>query len=103
VEINAESVSASQASMSSLQLKQLLINIKDHAPQTCIRYRLEGEMWLQQFVKVIMVNDHRVFVLDEAQDRLLSVPISPIIQIELDHTFRQYQPHNHYDVMLEKA
>jgi hypothetical protein len=103
VELNGETTAvAKKGSITSLQLTQLLIDIKEHGPNVCIRYRLEGELWQKFFVKIMHVNDYRVFVLDEVNDRLMSVPILPIIQIELDNAFKQYQPYDHYDVLLDR-
>jgi hypothetical protein len=101
VDINGETTVAKKRSITSLQLRQLLIDIKEHGPNVCVRYRLEGELWQRFFVRVMLVREQRVLVLDEVSDKLISVPILPIIQIELDNAFKQYQPYDHYDILLD--
>lgn len=91
------------SSLSSTRLKQLLFDLKDHGQNTCLRYRLIGEMWQTYFMRVISVGEDRVLLNDETKNKLLSVPINSIMQIEIDHKFREYEPHNHYTIHLEKS
>jgi hypothetical protein len=87
-----------ESTLSSLRLRQLLIDIKEHSQNTCVRVRLLGEMWRSYFMRVVSVSEDRVLLSAEAEGKLSSIPLTAIIQIELDHKFKEYQPHNHYTV-----
>lgn len=84
-----------------LELRRLLIELKEHRPDICIRYRLMGQMWAQNFSRVIEVSDRGVLLHDEHSNRHVSISdLSKIMQFELDKSFQSYQPHNHYDVII---
>jgi hypothetical protein len=87
-------------SLSLLQLRQLLIDIKEHGPNVCVRFRLIGELWQQQMMRVVTVTDDRVLVHDEVNNKLISIEINHIMQFEVDNKFKVLQPHNHYDIIL---
>ena len=89
-------------SLSSTKLRQLLIDLKEHGPNTCIRVRLIGELWQNYFMRVVSVTDERLMLNDEVKNRLISSPLSSVMQIELDHKFREYDPHNHYTIHPDK-
>ena len=84
-----------------LRLRRLLIELKEHRPDICIRYRLMGQMWAQNFLRVADVPDGGVLLHDESSNRYISIPdLSKIMQFELDNSFQSYQAHHHYDVAL---
>jgi hypothetical protein len=87
-------------SLSVLQLRQLLIDIKEHGPNVCVRFRFIGEMWQQQMKRVISVSDERVLLFDEIQNKLVSIPLQHIVQFEVDNKFKILEPHNHYDIIV---
>lgn len=91
-----------ESTLSSLKLRQLLIDLKEHSQYTCVRMRLLGEMWQSYFMRVIAVTEERVLVNDEHGNMLYSIPLNSIMQIELDHKFKEYQPHNHYTIEFEQ-
>lgn len=92
-----------ESTLSSVKLKQLLIDLKEHAPNTCVRVRLLGEMWRSSFMRVVSVTEQRVLLNDEVRNKLISIPLTSIMQLELDHKFKEYQPHNHYSIYLDNA
>lgn len=92
-----------ESSLSSTKLRQLLIDLKEHGENTCVRYRLLGEMWQTYFMRVVSVSEDRVLLNDETKNKLFSVPLNSIMQIELDHKFKEYQPHNHYSIQMDKS
>jgi hypothetical protein len=92
-----------ESTLSSIKLRQLLTDLKDHGHNTCVRMRLLGELWQNHFMRVVSVTDDRVLLNHEEKNKLISVPLKSIMQIEIDHKFKDYQPHNHYTVQLEYA
>jgi hypothetical protein len=88
-------------SISVLELKQLLHSLNDRQPYTCIRVRLVGQLWQQSFMHVSAVYDDGVLLHNERDGRFLNVgKLSNIMQFEIDHSFQNFAPHNHYDVIL---
>ena len=89
-------------SLTILELKRLLFELKDKRPDICIRYRLIGEMWQENFTKIFSVVDNRLFVEDSRRGLIIHVQnIASIIQFEIDHSFQNFQAHNHYDIVLD--
>lgn len=87
-------------SVTVLEVKRLLTELREHRPDICIRYRLIGQMWAQNFARVIKVTDKGVILRDESVRKLVSIPdISHIMQFELDKPFHSFKPHFHYDVV----
>ena len=84
-----------------LELKRLLIELKEKRPDICFRYRLLGELWAPNFSRVIRVTDKGVLLNDEVSNKLITVhDLSMIMQFEIDNRFQNFQPHFHYDVNL---
>lgn len=84
------------------ELKEMLFDIKEHGPKTCVRFRLLGKMWQKNFVRIIALDDDRILVNDENGNKLISVNMNEIVQFEIDHTFKSIEPHFHYDVVWNK-
>lgn len=85
--------------LSVTELNRLLITIAEKRMGVCFRFRLMGEMWYPNFVRVLKVTDKIVLLNDEVSNKLISVSdISSIIQFELDASFHNYEPHFHYEV-----
>ncbi|HEY0742578.1 MAG TPA: hypothetical protein VGD40_13980 [Chryseosolibacter sp.] len=100
MQLRGEPEMTKESTLSSLKLRQLLIDLKEHGPNTCVRVRLLGEMWRSYFMRVVGVSEERVLFNDEVKNKLYSVPLNAIMQIELDHKFKEYQPHNHYTIQF---
>ena len=84
-----------------LELRRLLVELKEHRPDICIRYRLIGQMWAKHFLRVIRVTDEGVILNDETSNKLISISeLHQIIQFELDKPFQTYQPYFHYEVVM---
>lgn len=89
-----------QKKVAVLALKRLLVELKDHRPDICVRYRLLGQMWAKNFLRVVQVTELGVVLNDEATNRLVNIPdLSHIMQFELDKAFQSFQPYIHYDVV----
>lgn len=84
-----------------LALRRLLIELKEHRPDICFRYRLIGHMWATHFLRVIQVTEQGAVLSDESSKQLVHIPdLSLVMQFELDKTFQSFQPYIHYDVVL---
>lgn len=84
-----------------LALRRLLVELKEHRPDICLRYRLLGQMWATNFLRVVQVTEQGVVLNDESSKQFVHIPdLSLVIQFELDKTFQSFQPYIHYDVML---
>lgn len=91
--------------ISALELKRLLTELKDKRPDICIRYRILGEMWKDNFFRIHLIRDSGAIFHDMVENKLYTISdLSTVMQFELDAAFQNFQPHYHYDVMpSEKA
>src|SRR5687768_5997392 len=73
------------------ELKRLLYDVHDKQSYTCIRFRLLGEMWQKNFLRIFSISDDAVIFSDETSGRLLKITdLMTIMQFELDHNFQQF-------------
>jgi hypothetical protein len=85
--------------ISVLELKRLLVDLKQKRPDICFRYRLLGEMWMTNAMRVISVTEKGVLLNDEPNNKLNTISdLSLIMQFEIDAPFQGFQPHFHYHV-----
>lgn len=90
---------AAPADISVLELRRLLIDLRDKRPDICFRCRLIGEMWLLHFMRIVVVNERSVILNDEVSNKLLTIrELNHIMQFEIDHRFQNFQPYFHYGV-----
>ncbi len=83
-----------------LALKRLLIELKEHRPDICIRCRLIGQMWMDAFLRVNSVTDRGVLLKSDTSNKFMAIAdLSHIMQFEIDKPFQLYQPYFHYDVV----
>jgi hypothetical protein len=86
------------------ELKRLLYELHDKQSYTYVRFRLLGEMWQKNFLRIFNINDDAVIFSDEISGRLLKISdLTSIMQFELDHNFQQFIAYFHYDVSLVDA
>jgi hypothetical protein len=85
--------------VSVLELRRLLFELKEHRPDICIRYRLLGQMWATNFLRIIRLTEKGVLLNDENSGKLVTIPdLAQIMQFEVDKPFQMFQPYFHYDV-----
>lgn len=90
----------SKSLISVQDLKRLLIDLKEQRPEIAFRYRLLGEMWCRNGMKVIHISERGVMFNDEINSRLISIyDLSAIMQFELDMPFHGLQAYYQYHVM----
>jgi hypothetical protein len=82
------------------ELRELLLGLRDKNPDTCIRFRLIGKMWNESFVNVRIVTDKGVaFENRSVPNQVISISdLTNVMQFELDNSFEEYEPHFHYSV-----
>ncbi len=84
-----------------LELRELLHELNDKRPDICIRIRLVGEMWQQNFMRIHSINSGGLLLLDETITKFIEISnLQSIIQFEIDRGFKAFEPHFHYDVVL---
>lgn len=85
--------------VSVLQLRRLLHALIDSRPDICIRFRLIGEMWQTNHLRVIQMRENGVVLNDEGSTKMIFIQnLNNVMQFELDRAFQQYEPHFHYNV-----
>lgn len=94
----------SKKEISISELKRLLFDLHDRQSYTCIRFRLLGEMWQKNFLRIFSIDEDAVVVSDEISGRLIKISdLTTFMQFELDHNFQQFIAYFHYDVSLVDA
>jgi hypothetical protein len=85
-----------------LQLRRLLYELRDLRPDICIRFRLIGEMWQVNFYHIVSISEKGAALNDEKANKLIFISdLSHVMQFEIDHSFKEYEPHFHYTVGSE--
>lgn len=90
----------SKKAVTTVELMQLLVELRDKSKNTCFRYRILGEMWKQNFFRIVGVSQGGVALLDDVTNKLVFIQdLSKIVQFEIDASFQAYQAHFHYEVL----
>jgi hypothetical protein len=85
--------------ISTLELRRLLIDLKEKRPGVFIRFRLLGELWAQNFMSIAGITENGVLLKDEGNNNFVVISkLSDVIQFEIDEPFQSYRPYNHYEV-----
>jgi hypothetical protein len=80
-------------------LKNLLFRLKEERPDICVRYRLLGEMWVVNPMRILAVTEKGAIFRDESTSKIVNVAsLSLVMQFEIDAPFLGFQPHYHYHV-----
>ena len=82
-----------------VELRRLLIELRDKRPDIFVRFRLLGEMWFPQFMRIVLVRETDVILNNEVERKLVRVPdLSHVMQFEIDRSFQSFKPHFHYNI-----
>ena len=85
--------------VSVLELRRLLVEIKEKRADIGVRFRLIGEMWQKVHYHVAGITDKGAVLNDEHANKLIFInDLMQVMQFEIDQRFQQYQPHYHYEV-----
>jgi len=92
----------SSDTISLLELKRLLHDLKDTNADVDIRFRFLGQMWQSSFLKVFVVTDTGAVLFNRINSQVeIITNFADVIQFELDSRFQVYQPNNHYSVLID--
>lgn len=81
------------------ELKQHLNTIVENRLPVCFRYRLVGEMWQPNFMRVLKVSEEGLLLNDEFRNKIISITdLSSIMQFEFDAPVMKLEPHFHYQL-----
>lgn len=90
-----------KSTVSVLEFRRLLHEIKDRRGEVCVRYRLIGKMWEPFFLTVVALTENGATFVDPGKETSSSVDdLSKIIQFEFDKSFMGYQPLFHYELTI---
>lgn len=84
--------------ISVLELRRLMVDLSEKRPDICIRFRLLGELWGVNFLRVMRIRDKGAILLDEALGLVSVSDLNFIMQFEIDRPFQGFQPYYHYEV-----
>jgi|SRR5688572_31589190 hypothetical protein len=87
--------------ISVFDLKRLLQTLKDERPDICFRFRVLGEMWVTNPMRVLAVTEKGAILRDENTNKIINLPsLALVMQFEIDAPFHGFQPHFHYHVQV---
>lgn len=89
-------------SISVLEFRRLLHEMKDRQADMTIRFRLMGQMWEPFFFSVGALSENGATFLDGSRGLKTIEDLSEVIQFEVDRSFMGYQPHFHYEVKMDQ-
>jgi hypothetical protein len=90
--------------ISTLELKRLLVELKEKRFDISFRYRLIGEMWRPNFTRIVGLTEKGVMLNDEVSNSLVFLnDLTKVMQFEIDAAFQSFEPHHHYTVKPELA
>jgi hypothetical protein len=85
--------------VNTLSLRNLLQELNAHNSGVCFRFRLLGEMWKPNFMRIVKVTDSGAILTDELTKEFVFLSdLSDVVQFELDNRHKDYEPHFHYEV-----
>jgi len=88
--------------ISTAEAKHLFISFHGHS-DIRIRVRIFGRMWEDHFADIIRVTDDVVIIQTAKHCELKCIPISDLVQFELEDRFQLFDCFNHYTVKHENA
>jgi hypothetical protein len=91
-------VTMNKTLISVLELRRLLVDLAEKRPDICIRFRLLGELWSVNFLRVIRITEKGAVLLDESQGLVSVSDLNFVMQFEIDRPFQGFQPYYHYEV-----
>jgi len=91
-------VTMNKTLISVLELRRLLVDLGEKRPDICIRFRLLGELWTVNFLRVIRITEKGAVLLDESLGLVSVSDLNFVMQFEIDRPFQGFQPYYHYEV-----
>ena len=91
-------VTLNKTLISVLELRRLMVDLTEKRPDICIRFRLLGELWTVQFMRVMRLSEKGAVLLDDINGLVSVSDLNFIMQFEIDKPFQGFQPYYHYEV-----
>jgi hypothetical protein len=91
-------VTMNKTLISVLELRRLLVDLGEKRPDICVRFRLLGELWNVNFLRVIRITEKGAVLLDESLGLVSVSDLNFVMQFEIDRPFQGFQPYYHYEV-----
>jgi hypothetical protein len=86
-------------SISTYYLRTLLADLGMQKAEIGFRFRMLGEMWRPNFMRVVKLTDRGAIFMDESTEEFVFISdLADIVQIEIEDRFQDLQPHFHYEV-----
>lgn len=99
-----DGVEKTKTMVSTVELRRLLVELNEKRSDIHIRFRLIGQLWRANFLRIVAVNDRGIILVDEIENALIFLTdLSRIMQFEIDAAFQGYNPHHHYTVELAEV
>lgn len=82
------------------ELSKLITTLYQQKLPVLIRFRVLGQLWYPNFVRITeLLDDRRIVFYDERRNTLVSLRnFAAIAQFEVDERINPFEPGNHYDV-----
>jgi hypothetical protein len=84
--------------ISVLELRRLMVDLTEKRPDICIRFRLLGELWHVNFMRVVRVTEKGVLLFDDTLGLVSVSDLNFVMQFEIEKPFQAFQPYYHYEV-----
>jgi len=84
--------------ISVLELRRLLFDLLEKRPDICVSFRLLGELWNVNFLRVMRMTEKGGIFFDEAHGLVSVSDLNFVMQFEIDKPFQVFQPYYHYEV-----
>ena len=82
------------------ELRKLVTDLFEQDAGISIRYRLIGEMWYHDFLKITGVDECGMSLVDQCTEKqIFLADLATVIQFELDSSFRLFKSHCPYTVV----
>lgn len=92
----------SKQTVSILELRRLLHELKDKSSHVGIRFRMIGELWHVSHQNVIRLTETGVVLYDTDANKIRVISdLRRVMQFELDGRFQNFQPYVHYGVTTD--
>lgn len=91
-------VTLNKTLISVVELRRLMVDLSEKRPDICIRFRLLGELWNVNFLRVVRITEKGSILLDDTQGLVSISDLHFVMQFEIDKPFQGFQPFYHYEV-----
>lgn len=85
--------------ITTVDLRRLLVELLDHSPNTGIRFRVMGNMWEKNYLQIIhATTEYSVIVQDKKSDQMKFISLKQVVEFEIEQKFKGFKPNYHYKV-----